>query len=228
MKTALITGANKGIGFEVAKELGQRGFKVFLTARDPEKGEKAAATLKKKGYDVTFLQLDVSDEDSIAQAAKAFKEHTPHLDVLVNNAGIYLDKGNILDLKMETLRTTLATNSFGPLLVTQHFLPHLKKGSRIINMASGLGALSEMEDYAPAYSISKTLVNALTRQFSAALKGQGIAVNSVCPGWVQTDMGGAEAPRPVEKGAETLVWLATEAPITLTGKFLRDKKEIEW
>ncbi len=228
MKTTLITGANKGIGFEVARELGQRGFKVFLTARDPEKGEKAAATLQKKGYNVTFLQMDVSDETSVAKAAKAFKEHADHLDVLVNNAGIYLDKGNILILKMETLLTTLTTNAFGPFLVTQHFLPFLKKGSRIINMASGMGSLSEMEDYGPAYSISKTMVNAITRQFAAALKDQGIAVNSVCPGWVQTDMGGKEAPRPVEKGAETLVWLATEAPITLTGKFLRDKKEIEW
>jgi NAD(P)-dependent dehydrogenase (short-subunit alcohol dehydrogenase family) len=153
-----------------------------------------------------------------------------HLDVLVNNAGILDDTKGIDELDDDTFLQTLATNTLGPIRVTQAFLPLLKRGSgaSIINVSSGMGQLSEMGETYPAYSISKTALNAVTRQFAAVLRDQGITVNSVCPGWVKTDMGGPEAPRTVEEGAETVTWLATEGPRELTGQFLRDRQTIPW
>ena len=233
-KTALITGANKGIGFEVARQLAKRGFAVFVGSRDIAKGRAAAQTLCSEGYEATFIQLDVTDPVSIKQAAGTFSQKADHLDVLINNAAILEDHGEtIVKLNPELLDRTLNTNVKGPIMVTQDFLPYLEKsphkeqiGCRIINVSSGAGALHEMHTYAPAYSLSKAALNAVTRQFAGALPG--IAVNSVCPGWVRTDMGGTGASRSIEKGAETIVWLATDAPVTETGKFWRDKKEIEW
>ena len=203
VKNALITGANRGIGFEISRQLGKRGFRVFLTARNPEAGEKAARQLQEEGLDVWFIQLDVTDEKSIEQAVKAVRKQVDQLGVLVKNV-------------------------YGPIRIIQSLLPLLASGARIINMSSGLGSLSSMSRYSPAYSISKTMLNAVTRQFASVLAGRNIAVNSVSPGWVRTAMGGQSAPRSVEKGAETVVWLATEAPGTLTGKFLQDKQEIDW
>ncbi len=233
-KTALITGANRGIGFEVARQLAKRGFAVFVGSRDMAKGRAAAQELCSEGYEATFIQLDVTDPVSIKQAAGTFSQKADHLDVLINNAGILEDHGEtIVKLNPELIDRMLNTNVKGPIMVTQDFLPYLQQsphkdqiGTRIINVSSGAGSLSEMQTYAPAYSISKAALNAVTRQFAGALPG--IAVNSVCPGWVRTDMGGSGASRSVEKGAETIVWLATEAPATETGKFWRDKKEIEW
>lgn len=233
-KTALITGANKGIGFEVARQLAKRGFAVFVGSRDLAKGRAAAQLLCKEGYEASFIQLDVTDPLSIKQAAGTFSQKADHLDVLINNAAILEDHGEtIVKLNPELLDRTLTTNVKGTIMVTQDFLPYLQHTShqegispRIINVSSGAGALGEMHTYAPAYSLSKAALNAVTRQFAGALPG--IAVNSVCPGWVRTDMGGAGASRSVEKGAETIVWLATEAPATETGKFWRDKKEIGW
>ncbi len=230
-KTALITGANKGIGFETARELAAKGFHVFLTARDEKAGRQAAEALQKAGGNVTFVQLDVSNPSSIQKAAKEFSKSADRLDVLVNNAGIYPDKKqSLLETDIDTIHKSFDTNTLGPVLVTQAFFPFLKKSgsARVINVSSGLGSLTEMETYAPAYSISKTALNAVTRQFALLLKDQNIAVNSVCPGWVRTDMGGPNATRSVEQGADTVVWLATEAPRDLTGRFLRDRKVIEW
>jgi NAD(P)-dependent dehydrogenase (short-subunit alcohol dehydrogenase family) len=228
VKNALITGANRGIGFEISRQLGKRGFRVFLTARNPEAGEKAARQLQEEGLDVWFIQLDVTDENSIEQAVKAVRKQVDQLDVLVNNAGIMIDKGNIVKMPIDALQQTLTTNVYGPIRIIQSILPLLPSGARIINMSSGLGSLSSMSRYSPAYSISKTMLNAVTRQFASVLADRNIAVNSVSPGWVRTAMGGQSAPRSVEKGAETVVWLATEAPGTLTGKFLQDKQEIDW
>jgi len=218
----------------VAHQLAKRGFAVFVGARDVAKGRAAAQELCSKGYEATFIQLDVTDPVSIKQAAGTFSQKADHLDVLINNAAILEDHGEtIIKLNPELLDRTLNTNVKGVIMVTQDFLPYLQKspdndqlGPRIINVSSGAGALGEMHTYAPAYSISKTALNAVTRQFAGALPG--IAVNSVCPGWVRTDMGGTGASRSVEQGAETIVWLATDAPATETGKFWRDKKEIEW
>ncbi|ARK13091.1 SDR family oxidoreductase [Fibrivirga algicola] len=233
-KTALITGANKGIGFETARQLAKRGFAVFVGSRDIAKGRAAAQSLCDEGYEATFIQLDVTDPVSIKQAAGTFSQKANHLDVLINNAAILEDHGEtIVKLNPELLDRTLTTNVTGTIMVIQDFLPYLQKspnkeqiGTRIINISSDVAALGTMQTYAPAYSISKTALNAVTRQFAAALPG--IAVNSVSPGWVRTDMGGAGASRSVDKGAETIVWLATDASASETGKFWRDKKEIEW
>jgi NAD(P)-dependent dehydrogenase (short-subunit alcohol dehydrogenase family) len=228
MKTAIVTGANRGLGFEISEELAETGFYVFLTARDEEKGNKAVNNLKKKDLNVEFLQMDVSSERSISYAAEKFKKKKLKLDVLVNNAAILKDTGNIINLEYKTLQQTLITNSIGPFYVISSFLPFMEENSRIINISSSAGSLNEMENYAPAYSISKAALNAVTKQFASALKKKKISANSVDPGWVRTDMGGIAAPRSLKKGTETPVWLATEAPIELTGKFLYDKKEMEW
>lgn len=227
---ALVTGANKGIGYEIARQLGERGFHVFVGARNADAGAQAAASLKKGGASVEFIHLDVSDRASTQAAATIVAAKTDHLDVLVNNAGVMEDKTGIAELDDDTFLRTLMTNTLGPLRVTQAFLPLLLKspGASVINMSSGLGQLSDMGDTYPAYSISKTALNAVTRQFAAALRDKGVTVNSVCPGWVKTDMGGSNAPRTVQQGADTVTWLATEAPRTLTGQFLRDRNVIAW
>jgi NAD(P)-dependent dehydrogenase (short-subunit alcohol dehydrogenase family) len=226
-KIALVTGANKGIGFEVARELAAKGFRVFLGARDEKAGREAA---KKIGDSATFLKIDVSDSASIGKAEKEFAQLADHLDVLVNNAGILLDEDKAaLTMTPEIFETTMRTNTLGPLLVTAAFEPLLKKSSapRIVNVSSGGGQLTDGADgWAPGYCISKTALNGVTVQLAAALPK--FAVNSVCPGWVRTDMGGSGATRSVKEGADTIVWLATDAPQKLSGKFLRDRKEIPW
>ena len=230
MKTALITGANKGIGYEVARQLGAKGFHVFVGARNPQNGREATETLKKNGAIATFVPLDVSDGQSIMDALHAVSEVADHLDVLVNNAGILFEEdAAIAQLSVETLNKTLQTNTLGPLLVTQAFLPLLSRSNapRVVNVSSGGGQLSDgMDTWAPAYCLSKTALNAVTCLFAAAVPE--ISINAVCPGWVRTDMGGANATRSVEQGADTIVWLATDAPQELTGKFLRDRKQIPW
>ena len=228
IRSVLITGASKGIGFEIARQSAERNFRVFLTARDAVKGQEARAQLQTQGYSVEFVELDVQDNGSVQRAYEAVCSKTNHLDVLINNAGILIDKGDILNMPIERLTETLQTNTIGVVRVIRQFLPMMRSGGRIINLSSELGALHSMGSYPPAYSISKTALNAVTRQFTAALAGQGIAVNSMCPGWVRTEMGGKNATRSVEKGAETAVWLATEAPQQLSGKFIKDKKELGW
>jgi NAD(P)-dependent dehydrogenase (short-subunit alcohol dehydrogenase family) len=230
MKTALITGANKGIGREVARQLTGNGFHVFVGARNRESGRKAADEIAKQGGKTTFLEIDVSDDNSVTAAARDFAITADHLDVLVNNAGIIVDGDDtILKISDELLRKTLETNTLGALRVTHAFVPLLakSKGPRVINVSSGGGQLTGGADgWSPAYCISKTALNGVTSQLAAALPK--FAVNSVCPGWVRTDMGGRNATRSVEEGADTIVWLASEAPQSLTGKFLRDRKEIPW
>ncbi len=230
-KTALVTGANKGIGLEAVIELAEAGFQVFLTARSKERGTKSAGKMTDRGLDVTFLPLDVADPRSIETCARKLESRIDHLDVLVNNAGIYIDSdASILDLDEETLTNTLRTNTIGPLQVAQKLWPLLAKSEsgRIINVSSGLGQLGDMEGDTPAYSISKTALNAVTRQLAYVLGSHAIAVNAVCPGWVRTDMGTSAAPRSVEEGADTIVWLATDAPPNLTGHLLRDREPIPW
>jgi len=226
VKTALITGANKGIGFQTAKELAELNFNVFLSARNEKKGQEAVKKINKSN--VTFLHLDVSDEESIEKAARKFGTFNLHLDVIINNAGILLGRKNIIEESKNNILETFVTNTLGPILVIQKFLKYLNDNARIINVSSGLGSLNEMSDYAPAYSVSKAALNAVTKQFSYSLKNKNISVNSVSPGWVKTDMGGPFATRELEEGAETIIWLATEAPQKFTGMFFRDKKEILW
>jgi NAD(P)-dependent dehydrogenase (short-subunit alcohol dehydrogenase family) len=230
VKTVLVTGANKGIGREVVRQLARKGFHVFVGARNSKEGRRAVDEIVKEGGKANFLELDVSDKDSVIAAGREFSKMAHHLDVLVNNAGIVIDGDEkILELSDELLRKTLETNTFGALRVTRAFAPFLRKSKapRVINVSSGSGQLTGGADgWAPAYSISKTALNGVTSQLAAALPT--FAVNSVCPGWVRTDMGGENASRSVEEGADTIVWLASEAPHELTGKFLRDRKEIPW
>jgi NAD(P)-dependent dehydrogenase (short-subunit alcohol dehydrogenase family) len=228
-KTALVTGANKGIGFEVTRQLARQGFRVFLGARNEEAGRAAAEKLGSDGT-VTFLKIDISDADSIRAAAGEFSRQADRLDVLVNNAGILLDEDkSALTMTADIFETTLRTNTLGPWLVAQAFAPLLEKSPapRIVNVSSGGGQLDGGADgWAPGYCVSKTALNGVTVQLAAALPK--CAVNSVCPGWVRTEMGGANADRSVGEGAATIVWLATEAPHDLTGKFVKDRKVIPW
>jgi NAD(P)-dependent dehydrogenase (short-subunit alcohol dehydrogenase family) len=240
-RIALVTGANKGIGFEVARQLARKGFHVYLGARNADAGRNAVEKLRAKdehepehrnqGHNaITFVQIDVSIPQSIRRAAEEFSNAANHLDVLVNNAAIALDEDeNVLKIRPEILELTLRTNSIGPLIVAQAFVPFLNKSDtpRIVNVSSGGGQLDGGADgWAPAYCISKTALNGVTSQLAAALPK--FAVNSVCPGWVRTDMGGSNATRSVAEGAAGIVWLAADAPQKETGKFWRDRRVIPW
>jgi len=225
-KTALITGANRGIGLETARQLAGKGWTVWLGARDEGRGRKAAASI---AGDVRPLRIDISDGESVSAAAEQVAASSPRVDALVNNAGILIDADqSLLEVDERDILTTFQTNTLGALRVVRAFLPLLRKstGPRIINISSGGGQLSEPSTWAPAYCLSKTALNAVTVQLAATLTG--IAVNSACPGWVRTEMGGSSAPRSVEEGAGGIVWLLTEAPQTLTGGFFRDAKPIPW
>jgi NAD(P)-dependent dehydrogenase (short-subunit alcohol dehydrogenase family) len=227
-KIALVTGGNRGIGKEIVHQLAAKGFQVVLTARDPKAGAQAASAIK---GEVAFLALDVDDDRSIAQAADKFAKISDRLDVLVNNAAIYPDEGvDILTVSRDLLTKTFQTNTFGVIRIIQAFLPHLGRAdhARIINLSSGYGELNGLSANVPSYCLSKLTLNGMTIMFDQALRTRGIAVNSVCPGWVRTDMGGPNATKSVEEGADTTVWLATEAPHALSGKFFRERGEISW
>ena len=223
MKTVLITGAYRGLGYEVARQLSARGWKLILTARRSDRGSAAAAKLK----NASFLELDITDDRSVTQAAKGVTS----LDVLINNAALIAEGDqDVLTIRPEVVARTIETNALGALRVSQAFVPHLLKSSadRIVNVSSGAGQLSDMGTWAPAYAASKTTLNAITCLLAAALKDKGIAVNSVCPGWCRTEMGGSGAPRSVEEGAGGIVWLAADAPQDKTGLFWRDQEVIPW
>jgi len=226
----VVTGGNRGIGFEVCRQLAGRGAQVILTARKAEAGRAAVKKLSAQNLGAQFHPLDVTAPKSIA-ALKDFLERTHgRLDVLVNNAGI-IAKGDEsgLNVDIATIRTTLETNTLAPLRLSQALAPLLRcgKSPRIVNISSGMGALSEMEGDHAAYRISKTALNAVTTILAAELQGV-VAVNSASPGWVKTDMGGPNADREVAEGAATPVWLALDAPQRLTGKFLHDRKVVPW
>jgi NAD(P)-dependent dehydrogenase (short-subunit alcohol dehydrogenase family) len=226
----VVTGANRGIGFEICRQLCGRGAKVVLTARDSASGEAAVKQLVSRGLSAEFQPLEVTSEESVGALGEYLGRTFGRLDVLINNAGIISKQdGAGLDVKLATVRTTLETNTLAPLRLAQALTPLLKRGrsARIINVSSGMGALSEMEGGYAAYRMSKTALNAVTRILAAELRG-AVAVNSVCPGWVKTDMGGANADREVAQGAEGAVWLALDAPQDLTGQFVRDRQIIPW
>lgn len=227
-RVAVVTGANKGIGFEICRQLAHRGVQIFLTARDRERGEAAAEKLCEEGGKVIFRPLDVSDAASIQSFKRSLE--IDRLDILVNNAGVFGTANGALSVKVPTVEEVLRTNTLGPLQVIQALVPLLKRSrqGRVINISSGMGALSEMSGGYAAYRISKAALNALSLICASELREASIAVNSMCPGWVKTDMGGPDAPRSVVEGADTAVWLALDAPQDLTGKFIRDRKEIAW
>lgn len=229
-RTVLVTGARRGLGFEACRQLAERGCHVWLTARAEPDARAAARRLADRGLQVTPLPLDIADDRLLADAVRAV-EAGGGLDVLVNNAGVLPDPtGDVTQVSPGQMRQAFETNTLGTLRVTQAFLPLLQRGRdpRVVNVSSGAGALSDMGAWAPAYSMSKTALNAITLQLALALKPRGIAVNAMCPGWVRTEMGGPNAPRSVEQGADTMVWLSLDAPQDLTGQFLRDRQPIAW
>lgn len=227
---ALVTGANRGIGLEVVRQLARRGMTTILGARDLHKGASAAAELENSRLHVLPRQLDVTDPASIEHLAAQVKDEFGRVDVLVNNAGILYDTWqSASNANLDTVHEALLTNFFGPWRVTQAFLPLLKKSQngRIVNVSSGAGTLTTMGNSTPAYSASKAALNAFTRQLAAELKGSRILVNAVCPGWVATEMGGAGG-RPVEDGAASVVWAAMLPADGPTGGFFRDGKPLPW
>lgn len=223
---ALVTGANRGIGFEVVRQLARQGMTVILTARDLEKGQTAAKQLQSEGLNILPHQLDVSSQASIDQLAAQVEQ----LDILVNNAGILYDtwqKPSTADLKV--VQEALETNTFGAWRMCKTFIPLIRRSQhgRIVNVSSEAGSIASMGGSTPAYSVSKVALNALTRMLAAELRDTGILVNSVCPGWVATEMGGAGG-RPVEQGAASVVWAANLANNGSTGGFFRDGKLLPW
>src|SRR5881227_638268 len=230
-RIALITGSNRGIGLEAAWQLARRGFHAVMASRDEGKGRRAAEGIQAGGGMATFLPLDVSGSGSIRTAVRRFGAIADRLDVLINNAGVYPDEGlTILTLPRDRLAETFQTNTFGPLEVTQAFLPYLRKSAaaRVINVSSGYGQLQGLSPGVASYCLSKLALNGLTIMLADALREDRVAVNSMCPGWVRTDMGGPSATLSVEEGADTAVWLADEASHDLTGKFFRNREEIAW
>ena len=223
MRTAAVTGANRGIGLEVARQLAADGYRVIAGSRDLDKGRKAVEGL---GGEVEARQLDVADPGSVAAFAAGLDE----LDVLVNNAaGFYDTWQSGVDADLDVVRDAFEVNVLGAWRVTQACLPPLRRSpsARIVNVSSGAGALTDMGGGSPAYRVSKTALNALTRILSSELRGDGILVNSVCPGWVATDMGGPGG-RPVERGAESVMWAVRLPDDGPTGGFFRDGRQIDW
>jgi NAD(P)-dependent dehydrogenase (short-subunit alcohol dehydrogenase family) len=229
-KVALVTGGNRGIGYELVKQLAMNGFKVILASRNSKTGHEATQKLKKSNLEVSFVAMDVDNKESIRQAVITISEQFGRLDVLINNAGVYLDNGKLLNIDPSILEKTMATNFFGAYFVIHSFIPLMEKHGygRIINISSGMGEMREMSYPGDgAYKLSKFTLNGLTQLLAAEMKGD-IKINAVCPGWVSSDMGGPSAPRTPKQAAESILWLATVGSEGPNGGFFRDGKQIEW
>jgi NAD(P)-dependent dehydrogenase (short-subunit alcohol dehydrogenase family) len=228
-KIILVTGANKGIGFEIVRQLAKLGHDVILTARDQINGLNAVNHLKAEGLSVRFIQLDITNQESISKVFDYVKNNFKKLDVLINNGAILLKEDqSLLKNQWNIIEETVQTDALAQLNVVRILRPLLSPGGRIIFTSSEGGSMTDpVGGWSPAYCISKSMLNAITRHLAFELSSRNISVNAFCPGWVKTDMGGKSAPRNVEQGADTGVWLATAEKIT-TGKFFRDRKEIPW
>jgi NAD(P)-dependent dehydrogenase (short-subunit alcohol dehydrogenase family) len=227
-RVALVSGANRGIGLEICRQLAERGLTVILGSRDEEKGRRAAEDLS---GNVVARQLDVTDWGSVGRLASSVREDFRHIDVLVNNAGISNDDGQSgAEADLGRVQEALEANLLGAWRLCELAIPHMKREGygRIVNVSTGLAALEDMGGGSPGYRVSKTGLNALTRILASELRGSGILVNAVNPGWVQTDMGGVGATRSVQEGADGVVWAATLPNNGPTGGFFRDRRHVAW
>lgn len=230
---SVISGASRGLGRAAAYRLATMpNHLVIATARNTADLAPLCSKLELSGHSLETYRLDVTDDVSVGALRDWIAERFGRVDVLINNAGVLLDRysTSILELPVDTLRATLETNLFGALRVSQALLPLMRasRAGRVVNLASGMGQLAEMEAGAPAYRISKTALNALTRILATEMAEYHIKVNSVCPGWCRTDLGGPEAPRSPEEGIDSVVWLATLSDDGPTGGFFRDRQPIPW
>ncbi len=231
-KIAIVTGGNRGLGLEIARQLMKSDVFVIVGARDRAKCDAALASLAPAGSNVDAFPLDVNDTKSVRRFVDEVDKKHGAPGVLVNNAGVYPEEtdAKVVDTPTSIWRETLETNLFGAVRMCREVVPLMKKlrYGRIVNMSSGLGQIQTMGEGSPAYRVSKAALNALTRTLAAEVAGHGILVNSMSPGWVRTDMGGDDAPRSVEEGADTAVWLSLLPSNGPTGQFFRDRKPIPW
>ena len=229
-RIALITGASRGIGLEIGKQLLRKEWTVIFSSRNMAVGRPLVNDLRETFKTAWFVQLNVTEPESIRYMSEYVLEEHGRLDALINNAGVHLDENqSFTDVELQDVMKTMQTNLYGPLLVTRALLPALRKSddARIINISSRMGQLSRMGGNSPSYRMSKTALNALTVIMSKELASDGIRVNSMCPGWVRTDMGGPGATKSLEEGADTAIWLATEPDIP-TGQYFYERKVIPW
>jgi NAD(P)-dependent dehydrogenase (short-subunit alcohol dehydrogenase family) len=229
-KIALVTGGNSGIGFETCRQLSELGLTVILTSRDPSKGKIATKILSDNGSDIVFYQLDVTNKNNITNVYNRVEQEYGRLDILINNAAILFDQAqSTINVNLDLVKKALTTNLIGPWSVCQAFIPLMKKNQygRIVNVSSGAGSLYYMEGGAPAYGSSKVALNALTRKLASELKWENILVNSIDPGWVETDMGG-KGGRPVVEGCKGIIWAATLPDNGPSGGFYHDQKLVPW
>jgi len=231
MRTAIVTGANRGIGFETCRQLAGLGYRVVLTSRDVSQGMAAAERLLQQGSDVIYRPLDVTSHLHVMDLFHYVRRNFGGADVLVNNAAVYPDEGRApLEVEVEVYRTTMDANLYGPLRLCRAFMPLMLESGygRVVNVSSGSGQISSMVADTPSYRLSKLALNGLTLMLADEVRGSNVLVNAVCPGWVRTEMGGPTAPRSVEQGADGVVWLATLPDDGPSGGFFRDRQPIEW
>ncbi|SDP58739.1 SDR family oxidoreductase [Desulforhopalus singaporensis] len=227
--TAIVTGGNRGIGFQIVARLCDHGITTLFTSRNPHDGYTALARLKQPGRSLDYHPLDVSESTSVEAFASYVKAKYPKIDILINSAGTNYDTWhNAANVNIIEAEYTMSVNFMGPWRMCIALLPCMERGGRIINVSSGAGTIASQDGTTPAYSLSKNGLNMLTRHLAASLADRGITVNAADPGWVRTDMGGPDAPRSPGEGAATIVWLATREDNSTSGCFYRDKKQISW
>ncbi|MGB5830926.1 MAG: SDR family oxidoreductase [Thiohalocapsa sp.] len=232
--TAVVTGAYRGLGLETVRQLAAKGYRVVLTARREAEGRAAAERLAANGQDVRFRRLDVTAPASVQDLRDYLKTEFGRIDVLVNNAGIFPDSSpgsaaaSIFESDLETIRVGMETNTLAAIHLCQLLIPLMQGNGRVVNVSSGMGQLSDMNGHCPGYRLSKVGLNAVTRIFADELQGTDVKINSVCPGWVRTDMGGPDAQLTVEEGAKGIVWAATLPEDGPSGGFFRHGAPIPW
>jgi NAD(P)-dependent dehydrogenase (short-subunit alcohol dehydrogenase family) len=235
-RVVLVTGGNRGLGFEISRQFCRAGFTVILTSRDIASGKLAKDRLNSKN--VHLFQLDITSEESIYGLFDIINKKFNRIDILINNAGVLLDprsygkgeNGTIFDIDIRILKSSIETNSIGPFIMCQTFIPLMIQNNygRVVNVSSQSSQLSRESYGVPCYRFSKTALNGVTRVFADETKSNNILVNSVCPVWVKTDMGGPNATLEPEDAVETIMWAATLPDEGPSGKFFQEKMEIAW